>query len=131
MEEEKKTSDISIGTLYDLNKTMVEQGKKLSTTALENKKGDIIRFLASTENQYYMLLCHEKRDYTIFRLTKKELKNRTEIANILIDECLFNRGDVKGIDLTQDNGAIEIWLSNKEESYVYYFFPYDAALIEA
>lgn len=130
MKEEKKTSDISIGTLYDLNKTMVEQGKKLSTTALENKKGDIIRFLASTENQYYMLLCHEKRDYTIFRLTKKELENRTEIANILIDECLVNRGDVKGIDLTKDKGAIEIWLSIDGEAYVYYFFPYDSALVE-
>jgi hypothetical protein len=130
--DDKKTSDVSIGTLYDLNKSMVEQSeKKLSTTALQNKKNEVVRFLASTDNQYYMLLCHEKRDYTIFRLTKKELENRTEITNVLIDECLINRGDVKGIDLTQDGGAIEIWLSNEGESCAYYFFPYDAALIEA
>ena len=35
------------------------------------------------------------------------------------------------INLTEDKAAIEIWLRNAEnENLCYYFFPYDAAIIE-
>lgn len=53
-----------------------------------------------------------------------------EIANILVDECLKNRGSIRGIDLTQAKDAMEIWLVIDDDAYVYYFFPYDAAVIE-
>ena len=42
----------------------------------------------------------------------------------------MNRGEVRGIDLTKDKDAIEIWLIIEDEAYCYYFFPYDAAIIE-
>ena len=51
------------------------------------------------------------------------------LVSILVDECLVNRGEIRGIDITKDKGAIEIWMSIEEESYVYYFFPYDTAII--
>ena len=53
-----------------------------------------------------------------------------ELSLCLIDECLKNRGEIRGIDITKDKGAIEIWLSIDGEAYVYYFFPYDSALVE-
>ena len=52
-------------------------------------------------------------------------------AKILIDECIYNRGQAIDINLTEDKAAIEIWLRNAEnENLCYYFFPYDAARIE-
>ena len=37
---------------------------------------------------------------------------------------------VQLIDRTEDGVAIEIWISIDGESFVYYFFPYDAGVIE-
>lgn len=128
--EDKKTTDVELGTLYDLNKGLVNKEKKLSKTVLNKKKDTVISFINKTQNNYYMLLSNERKDYTIFHLTEDNIDKKQELAKILIDECLFNRGDVKGLDITKDNGAIEIWMTIEEDSYVYYFFPYDSALIE-
>lgn len=128
--EDKKTTDVELGTLYDLNKGLVNKEKKLSKTVLNKKKDTVISFINKTQNSYYMLLSNERKDYTIFHLTEDNIDKKQELAKILIDECLFNRGDVKGLDITKDNGAIEIWMTIEEDSYVYYFFPYDSALIE-
>lgn len=133
--KKKPTSTIELGTLYDMNKSLIEQGvTALTKEELENKKELILDWLLNTNNEYYMLLCNERKDYTVFRLT--DLKNkeyddcRTDVTNILIDECLFNRGNTKSIELTENKDAVEIWISIDGESYCYYFFPYDAAIIE-
>lgn len=130
MEEDKKeTSKVSIGTLYDLNKAVVVKEISLTGEKLEEKKSLIIDFLKNTKNTYYMLLCNERKDYTVFRLENQE-QSLKKLADCLIDECLLNRGLIKGIDITKLNDAIEIWLSIEEEAFVFYFFPYDAAIIE-
>ena len=75
-----------------------------------------------------MLLCNERKDYTIFNL--KQDNSFEEATKILLDECLVNRGQVKSIELTESGDAIEIWLSIDKESYCYYFFPYNTGVIE-
>ena len=82
-------------------------------------------------NTYYMLLCNERKDYTVFKMNDKNSDDSIrEIVSILVDECLKNRGEIRGIDLTKGKDAIEIWLIIEDEAYCYYFFPYDAAIIE-
>lgn len=125
-------SEIGMGTLYDLNKMAVEKGEiALVGDMLEEKKDLIMNFLKDTNAIYYMLLSNERKDYTIFRNEMRnydEEKLKIEINELM--ECLLNRGLIKGIDLTKDEQAIEIWLSIEEEAFVYYFFPYDNAVIE-
>ena len=78
-----------------------------------------------------MLLCNERRDYTLFNIiSNKEEDKLNELANVFVDECLQNRGNIKGIDLTENKDAIEVWLSIEGESYCYYFFPYNAGVVE-
>ena len=125
----KETSKVSIGTLYGLNKAAVIKEISLTGEKLEEKKSLVIDFLKNTKNTYYMLLCNERKDYTVFRLENQE-QSLKKLADCLIDECLLNRGLIKGIDITKLNDAIEIWLSIEEEAFVFYFFPYDAAIIE-
>ena len=132
--EEKKQTEFALGTLYDLNKGLVQQNEvKLSEGVLNSKKEVIKNFLVKTNNNYYMLLSNERKDYTIFTMgsndgyTYEDKSKR--LVSILVDECLVNRGEIRGIDITKDKGAIEIWMSIEEESYVYYFFPYDTAII--
>ena len=130
--EKKKMSDISLGTLYDVNKNLVLKNEiELTDGVLNSKKEIITNFMRQIDNSYYMLLCNEKKDYTVFKMNDKDNDNSIrEIVSILVDECLKNRGEIRGIDVTKDKGAIEIWLIIEEEAYCYYFFPYDAAIIE-
>lgn len=124
--------EVTLGTLYDMNKNIVQNSEiKLSEGALNSKKEIVKNFVNKTNNYYYMLLCNERKDYTIFHIDNIcNDKKPMELSLCLIDECLVNRGEIRGIDLTKDNDAIEIWLSIEGESYAYYFFPYDAAIVE-
>ena len=44
--------------------------------------------------EYMMLLCHDRRDYTIFQIDN----SIEDCVNILIDECCKNRGQVCSIE---------------------------------
>lgn len=128
----KKTSNITLGTTYDINKNLVEKYEtQLTKEEIEKKKEVILDFLEKKENNFYfMLLCHEQRDYTLFNFIDYKGKDTDLICINEMLECLQNRGNIKGIDITKDNQAIEIWISNGNESFVYYFFPYDNGVIE-
>ncbi len=139
--EKNKKFNVELGNLYDVNKTIVEQSiEDLSEQELQNKKDLIVDFVNQSNNEYFMLLCNENKDYTVFHRNKKmndgEFLDLCEgypgdrIETVLIEECLPNRGRTKSIELTQDNGAVEIWISINGESFCYYFFPYDTAIIE-
>lgn len=125
-------NEISLGTLYEVNKNLVQNAEKELTEGVLNSKKEIVKnFVNKTNNYYYMLLCNERKDYTIFHINNIcNDKKPMELSLCLIDECLKNRGEIRGIDITKDKGAIEIWLSIDGEAYVYYFFPYDSALVE-
>lgn len=136
--EKKKMSEFSLGTLYDVNKNLVEKNEiELTEGMLNSKKEILINYLRKMENTYYMLLCNEQKDYTVFRVGSYDENiyldhdhQYKELVDILVDECLKNRGEIRGIDLTKDKDAVEIWLMIDEKAYVYYFFPYDNAIIE-
>ena len=121
------TSEVSLGTAYEINKNLIEKyEKELTEEELIQKKEMLLNYLNTHQDQYFMLLCNDRKDYTVFRL----IENKNELINILVDECLKNRGIIKGIDITSDEYAIEIWLSIDNEAFCYYFFPYGDAVIE-
>ena len=131
-QENNEKKGIEFGTLYDINKNIVKQNEiKLSEGVLNSKKQIITDFIKKCNNNYYMLLCNERKDYTVFRwINISNDDDAKKIAQILVDECLTNRGEIRGIDLTKTKDAIEIWMVIDDEAYVYYFFPYDNAIIE-
>lgn len=128
MEEKKETREISIGTAYEVNKNLVQKyEKKLTPQKIRIAKEEIAKYIERMGNQYFMLLCHEQRDYTVFNLINKEY---AAAAHEVIDEVVCTRGEVRAIDLTDDKQAYEIWISIDDEAYCYYLFPYDSAVIE-
>ena len=132
----RKNSDkqsISFGNIYELNKDLVNKYEKILTKEeIENKKQNVIlKFLEEREKTFYfMLLCHEQRDYTLFNFIDYKGEDTDIICADELIECLLNRGKIKGIDITKDNNAIEIWISIDKEAFAYYFFPYDSGVIE-
>lgn len=124
--KETKTSNVELGTAYDINKNLVKKYEhELTKEELKEKEKMIDDFTREKFDNYYMLLCHDRRDYTIFHTTVREGS-----AYLDFQECLINRGQIYGIDKTEDGCAIEIWLMIDEEPYCYYFFPYGTAVVE-
>lgn len=134
---EEQTNALNLGTQYEFSKNMVSQIPALEQGVINSKKEILMNFLRKLDKTYYMLLCNERKDYTVFRIGSYDEDvypnhdhQYKEVINILVDECLVNRGEIRGIDLTENKDAIEIWLYIDEEAFVYYFFPYDEAIIE-
>lgn len=116
--------DVSLGTLYDMNKSILQNEKKMSINALNKKIKEMVNFFSNGE--YFMLLCHERRDYTIFQLTTlNKIKTVSEELKI----CLNNRGEILSIDKVPGD-AYEIWIRNEEGVFAYYLFHYDEAVIK-
>lgn len=130
MKQKPKTSKVSLGTLYDINKNAMKSIKELSYEERVAKRKLVEDFIADTHNHYYMLLCNDRRDFTIVTLDVANEEKRAAAAFTVVDECLVNRGKIKAIDLTEHKDAIEMWLNIDDEEFCYYFFPYDNAIVE-
>lgn len=130
MKQKPKTSKVSLGTLYDINKNAMKSIKELSYEERVAKRKLVEDFITDTHNHYYMLLCNDRRDFTIVTLDATNEEKRAAAAFTVVDECLVNRGKIKAIDLTEHKDAIEMWLNIDDEEFCYYFFPYDNAIVE-
>ena len=124
-----KTADSGL-SLYDANKQLIKQTAKplthLQLAVIQPKIEDWFNWIIDT---YAMLLCHERRDYTIFHLYENENPNPPAVAASELLSCLSNRGQILSIEETEDK-AWEIWLSINDQPYCYYLFRYDDAVIE-
>jgi hypothetical protein len=120
--------ETSIGmNMYDINKQIIAQLPVISGENLEAVKSGIIRkYCDQMKAEYYMLLCRDINYYTIFRIDTK-LADET-IDDVLI-ECAGNIGEIKSVDFIEDAEALELWMTNEEDTYVAYFFPYDTGVI--
>lgn len=115
--------------IYNLNKQIINQLPMLTEDALIEKKILVREFILNTKNKYYMLLCRDINYYTLFAIDEYQNSNEL-LENIMFDECITQQlGEIKSIELTEDGGAIEIWYTAHDDSYVIYFFPYDAGVI--
>lgn len=113
--------------LYDLNKQIMSTKKIMKKDRINHELKNLAAWVNSKEDNYFMLLCHERRDYTIFRLLEKDNKYSKFTKELL--ETLKNRGDILEIELEKANEVYSIWIKDENESFVYYFFPYDMGVI--
>ena len=134
--EEKMTpkSEIAMGTLYDMNKQLMAQMPSLNREAVLTAYDGLKVWFQNHTGRYYMLLCNERHDYTLFNLDKSATWavipiEHTESAATDVMECLTNRGALLAADL-QNDGAWEFWIRDYDECFAYYLFPYDQAVIE-
>ena len=121
---------IEAGSLYEMNKQLISQVglplNHLQLAAIQPKIEDWFNWIIDT---YAMLLCHERRDYTIFHLYETQNPNPCAVAASELLGCLTDRGEVLSIEENSDK-AWEIWLNIDGEVFCYYLFRYDNAVIE-
>ena len=125
-------ANIELGNLYDFNKNAMSQFKPMDMIKLNRMLNSIsdtmIDACDNCDQHYWMLLCHDRRDFTLFNIIA--ISNMYDIINEL-KPTLENRGQILDIEL-QDTGAYEIWIRDPEtqENFAYYLFPYDNGVIE-
>jgi hypothetical protein len=119
-------AEVDLGlSLYDFNKQGMAQEKPLDAINLNRQVMNMVRDIA-TRSKYWMLLCRERNDYTIFIiLTVKGTCNE-------LIPTLTNRGEILSIDKQKD-GNYEIWIRDTltQENFAYYLFDYTSGIIEA
>lgn len=127
---------VNAGTLYDVNKDLVFQTEKAHKgKALSNLiKKTVVPYLDEKINtqreEFFMLLCHEQRDYTVFSMSNQRGLSIAQKCAEELKECLINRGYIYSIEKTND-GALEIWIRYKKDDSIncYFFFPYTSAVV--
>ena len=132
----KQETEVSMGNLYDLNKQLMQNIEPITENALIEIKDKLRSWIMDQyEQKYLMLLCAERKDYTLFNLSKTHSLLMVPpmtiwgAANDVI-ECMTNRGALLSMELLED-GVWEIWIKTKEnECFAYYLFPYGTAVIE-
>lgn len=128
--KEENLSVSSQMTVYDFNKMMYAQMPAISQDRLDKGIKDINRLYARTSDSYYMLLCKEESYYTLF------LEKSAGKLGYIVTEVMKELGEIKSIDPTDNEDAIEIWLTwNKENddevsrTSCFYLFPYERGVI--
>jgi hypothetical protein len=125
-------ANIELGNLYEFNKNAMSQIEPMDMIAFNRLTDSISRIMMDSceeeDLHYWMLLCHDRRDYTLFNIVAAS--DVKYIANEL-KPTLLNRGSILDIEL-QNNGAYEIWIRDNEtkENFAYYLFSYDTGVIE-
>lgn len=123
---EKKETNIGLGSLYEANQELMKKEKEMSKSeTLEAVKKTMTLF--NNGQKYFMLLCNDRRDYTVFHRNNIKVFNSPD--NDLAD-CILNRGSLLAIDETNE-GNFEIWIKIDGTPYCYYLFPYDFGIIES
>ena len=132
---ETNTHNVSLGTLYDLNKQMVLKQGKLGKTKLKEIESDLEKWFNWQIDGYAMLLCRERYDFTVFHLYEKQNPNPPAVAAAELIDALKNRGEILSIERDtinnyMTNNAWEIWLKIDGEAFAYYLFNCDDWVIQ-
>lgn len=118
-----ENSGINMG-LYEMNKQIISQLSKLTEAELFDKDLLINTLHAKFNNEFYMLYGKEISYFTLFRIF-----DSIRFGNEVID-CLNNVGDIKAIDFTEPEDAIEIWVETEDGPTCLYLFPYDSGVVQ-
>lgn len=112
--------------LYEFNKAQMAQINPVDPIWFNKHCKEVAEDIWNRKQKYWMLLCRERNDYTLFVINN----NVNEFADA-INECLRNRGQV--IDFTkQPDDNFEIWIRDfdTEENFAYYLFDYSNGIVE-
>ena len=109
------TKEIDTGlSIYEINKNLMKEEKPLDPIAINIAIKKAADGVLSSFKKYWMLLCRERNDYTVFIIIGS---NKLEDE---LKETILNRGKLLDIS-QQEDGNFEIWIRDPEteENFVY------------
>lgn len=121
-------SEIEMGNVYEINKYIRRHTSPLTEDKIKLSIGNVAGWCSSRPfTKYYMVLCKEKSDYTIFHLNNF---NYNQIGQEL-QEVLESRGEIMGIDYMHGFDSYECWIRDEnQDPYLYMFFDCEGFIVE-
>lgn len=117
-------------TLYEINQAAYKSLSPLTNEQLDEQEKKLSEHLRTHMSKYYMMLCNEKRYYTLYTWDSHHsfYKNTDKMAWEIMS-ITKSIGAIKGIEFLE-NGAVEFWVEADEECHVYYLFDYERGVVE-
>lgn len=121
-------AEVEMGSVYEMNKYIRQYSEPMAEDKIKLAVGNIGGWCSCRPyTKYYMLLCKELSDYTIFRLNDY---NYNQLAQEL-QEVLKSRGEILGIDYMHGFDSYECWVRKwGQEPYMYMFFDCQGFIVE-
>lgn len=123
-------AEVSLGQLYEMNRSLVDKCKPMKSEAIQTKMNEIGAWLSSKPDvHHYFLVCRELSDYTVFRIIDSHYY---EITKEML-ETFVSKGLIMGIDYSHVYQYYEIWIrvNEDEEPYLFVLFDCDWMIVEA
>lgn len=120
------------GTLYALNKELLRQVEDvaLDISQITEVSSWATGQPADNSCRYFMFLCREKNDYTIFRIVGE---GKEEEFSKQLKRLIYSRGRPSGIVFNETMGGYEFWIKDqslKNEPFMYALFNCNDFIIE-
>lgn len=114
-------------TLYELNQAGYNSLPELKDDRLHEAEKKLYDYLITYDANYYMMLNHDKKYFTIFTY-KKDTHIQTWMVDVMID-IARSLGTLKSIEIAPN--MVEFWITDEFGiCNMYAMFPYDQGVIE-
>ena len=129
-----ENGDLSTGSLYKLNQQAYDRIPTMNNKEIKEQLTNLYEWVYEQKCDYTMLLCHERRDYTILHYKNRESNTYKNGIFLDLKECLSNRGKLIDVRYLQDQEAWEILLrifeNKSHQNYMYMFFNAEDFIVE-
>ncbi len=118
---------VQLGTIYEINKQIINQGQPLDPIEYNKKLNQVSGYM-SDKQTYFILVNNETHYYTLFNCKNADWDNIT----LKLSEILHSLGEVMDIIKQSEGDAYEIWIRNPQlnDSFVYYLADWSQGVIE-
>lgn len=114
-------------TTYELNQQAYASLPELTNSALEEARFELKQYLNNHDANYYMMLNHEDRYFTVYTYGKDK-HVPFWMADTMID-VVQSLGTLKAIECEEN--MVEFWFTDDSGTCkMYAMFPYDRGVIE-
>ena len=114
-------------SLYDLNKTAMNQMFPYNEEQLAHLRKDLKAFEKRNLGNFYMILNNESHYYTILHFNNYLANNEFYYIDEAVLTLMSELGDIVAHEIYDDH--IEIWVKNNGDSKAYLLFNYDRGVV--
>lgn len=121
---QRPTTRVSVGSLYEMNQQMFKQMKPPLPRKIDMDLANIGAWFSSNYGvQYFMLLCKERSDYTLFHINDYNYSQAVQELREVLEE----RGEIMGFDFVHGENCYQCWVRERTENpEVFMFMLFDA-----
>lgn len=118
--------DVKMGSLYDFNKMAYAKMPPIPANKAQEKLTDIASWFSAKPTKYFMLLCKELADYTVFNFESFDYnKGKEELEDII-----KSRGLLLDIVYNEAASGYEVWMRRIDGSvHMYLLFRCDDFIV--